>query len=79
MNAGQGLVDRLGGRLAGLRGRITPNAEMEKIKARGINVYVPTDEEKAQWIAAGDEFLKSETVNKMVPAETIQKAKAAQE
>ena len=55
------------------------DAEMEKIKARGINVYVPTDEEKAQWIAAGDEFLKSETVNKMVPAETIQKAKAAQE
>ena len=50
MNAGQGLVDKLGGRLAGLRGRITPNAEMEKItwfRAGGLAeaLYQPADEE----------------------------------
>lgn len=31
MRHGQALIDRLGDRLAGLRGRLTPNAEMDKI------------------------------------------------
>ncbi len=31
MMHGQALIDRLGDRLAGLRGRLTPNAEMDKI------------------------------------------------
>lgn len=53
-------------------------AEMEKIKARGISVYVPTEEERAQWVAAGDAFMQSETVKSLVPADTLAKAKAAQ-
>lgn len=54
-------------------------AEMENIKARGINVYVPTAEEKAQWVAVGEQFLTSDTVKNMVPADLIEKAKSAQQ
>ncbi|NUS18560.1 MAG: UDP-N-acetylmuramate dehydrogenase [Mesorhizobium sp.] len=50
MMRGQDLIDRLGGRLAGLRGRITPNAEMDKItwfRAGGLAeaLFQPADEE----------------------------------
>ncbi|TIS00741.1 MAG: UDP-N-acetylenolpyruvoylglucosamine reductase, partial [Mesorhizobium sp.] len=31
MMRGQDLIDKLGDKLAGLRGRVTPNAEMDKI------------------------------------------------
>ena len=31
MKQGQALIEKLGDRLAGLRGRITPDAEMDKI------------------------------------------------
>ncbi|TIT58486.1 MAG: UDP-N-acetylenolpyruvoylglucosamine reductase, partial [Mesorhizobium sp.] len=31
MMRGQALIEKLGDRLAGLRGRVTPNAEMDKI------------------------------------------------
>ncbi|WP_404927579.1 UDP-N-acetylmuramate dehydrogenase [Mesorhizobium sp. ORM16] len=49
MMQGQALIDRLGGRLAGLRGRITPNAEMDKItwfRAGGLAeaLFQPADE-----------------------------------
>jgi UDP-N-acetylmuramate dehydrogenase len=49
MNRGQALLDSLGNRLSGLRGRITPNAEMEKItwfRAGGIAdaLFQPADE-----------------------------------
>jgi len=47
---GQALIDKLGDRLAGLRGRITPNAEMDKItwfRAGGLAeaLFQPADEE----------------------------------
>ena len=50
MMNGQALIDRLGDRLAGLRGRITPNAEMDKItwfRAGGLAeaLFQPADEE----------------------------------
>jgi len=50
MTRGQALIDRLGDRLAGLRGRVTPDAEMEKItwfRAGGLAeaLYQPADEE----------------------------------
>ena len=50
MMRGQALLARLGDRLAGLRGRITPDAEMEKItwfRAGGLAeaLYQPADEE----------------------------------
>ncbi|QPC92247.1 UDP-N-acetylmuramate dehydrogenase [Mesorhizobium sp. INR15] len=50
MMRGQELIDRLGDRLAGLRGRITPNAEMDKItwfRAGGLAeaLFQPADEE----------------------------------
>lgn len=50
MMRGQDLIDRLGDRLAGLRGRITPNAEMDKItwfRAGGLAevLFQPADEE----------------------------------
>ncbi|MER9304588.1 UDP-N-acetylmuramate dehydrogenase [Mesorhizobium sp. M0293] len=50
MMHGQALIDRLGDRLAGLRGRITPNAEMDKItwfRAGGLAeaLFQPADEE----------------------------------
>jgi UDP-N-acetylmuramate dehydrogenase len=50
MMHGQALIDRLGDRLAGLRGRLTPNAEMDKItwfRAGGqVEVlFQPADEE----------------------------------
>ncbi|TPK79939.1 UDP-N-acetylmuramate dehydrogenase [Mesorhizobium sp. B2-4-12] len=50
MTHGQALIDRLGDRLAGLRGRITPNAEMDKItwfRAGGLAeaLFQPADEE----------------------------------
>ena len=50
MMHGQDLIDRLGDRLAGLRGRLTPNAEMDKItwfRAGGLAevLFQPADEE----------------------------------
>jgi UDP-N-acetylmuramate dehydrogenase len=50
MMHGQALIDRLGDRLASLRGRITPNAEMDKItwfRAGGLAeaLFQPADEE----------------------------------
>ncbi|MER8657169.1 UDP-N-acetylmuramate dehydrogenase [Mesorhizobium sp. M0847] len=50
MMRGQDLLDKLGDRLAGLRGRITPNAEMDKItwfRAGGLAdaLFQPADEE----------------------------------
>jgi UDP-N-acetylmuramate dehydrogenase len=50
MMHGQALIDRLGDRLAGLRGRITPNAEMDKItwfRAGGLAeaLFQPADED----------------------------------
>ncbi|EHH08399.1 UDP-N-acetylenolpyruvoylglucosamine reductase [Mesorhizobium amorphae CCNWGS0123] len=47
---GQALIDKLGDRIAGLRGRITPNAEMDKItwfRAGGLAeaLFQPADEE----------------------------------
>lgn len=50
MIRGEALLERLGDRLAGVRGRITPNAEMEKItwfRAGGLAeaLFQPADEE----------------------------------
>ncbi|RWB28090.1 UDP-N-acetylmuramate dehydrogenase [Mesorhizobium sp.] len=50
MMRGQALIDKLGGRLDGLRGRITPNAEMDKItwfRAGGLAdaLFQPADED----------------------------------
>jgi UDP-N-acetylmuramate dehydrogenase len=50
MNRGGALLEKLGDRLTGLRGRITPNAEMDKItwfRAGGVAdaLYQPADEE----------------------------------
>ncbi|TSE02683.1 UDP-N-acetylmuramate dehydrogenase [Mesorhizobium intechi] len=50
MMHGQALIDRLGDRLSGLRGRLTPNAEMDKItwfRAGGLAevLFQPADEE----------------------------------
>ena len=50
MMHGQALIDKLGDRLAGLRGRIMPNAEMDKItwfRAGGLAeaLFQPADEE----------------------------------
>ncbi|MBZ9994548.1 MULTISPECIES: UDP-N-acetylmuramate dehydrogenase [unclassified Mesorhizobium] len=50
MMNGQAMIDRLGDRLAGLRGRVTPNAEMDKItwfRAGGLAeaLFQPADEE----------------------------------
>jgi UDP-N-acetylmuramate dehydrogenase len=50
MMRGQALIDKLGDRLAGLRGRIAPNAEMDKItwfRAGGLAeaLFQPADEE----------------------------------
>ncbi|WP_095086944.1 UDP-N-acetylmuramate dehydrogenase [Mesorhizobium sophorae] len=50
MMYGQALIDRLGDRLTGLRGRLTPNAEMDKItwfRAGGLAevLFQPADEE----------------------------------
>lgn len=50
MNRGGALLEKLGDRLAGLRGRMTPNAEMDKItwfRAGGLAdaLYQPADEE----------------------------------
>jgi UDP-N-acetylmuramate dehydrogenase len=50
MMRGAALLEQLGGRLAGIRGRITPNAEMDKItwfRAGGLAeaLYQPADEE----------------------------------
>ncbi|AZO13848.1 UDP-N-acetylmuramate dehydrogenase [Mesorhizobium sp. M2A.F.Ca.ET.043.05.1.1] len=50
MMRGQDLIDKLGGKLSGLRGRITPNAEMDKItwfRAGGLAeaLFQPADEE----------------------------------
>lgn len=49
MNRGEALLERLGDRLSGIRGRITPNAEMDKItwfRAGGIAdaLFQPADE-----------------------------------
>lgn len=58
MMRGQALIDKLGDRLSGLRGRITPNAEMDKItwfRAGGLAdaVFQPADEEDlAQFLRA---------------------------
>ncbi|AZO22937.1 MULTISPECIES: UDP-N-acetylmuramate dehydrogenase [unclassified Mesorhizobium] len=50
MMRGQDLIDKLGGRLAGLRGRVTPNAEMDKITwfragGQAEALFQPADEE----------------------------------
>ncbi|OBQ86734.1 MULTISPECIES: UDP-N-acetylmuramate dehydrogenase [unclassified Mesorhizobium] len=50
MMRGQDLIDKLGDKLAGLRGRVTPNAEMDKItwfRAGGLAeaLFQPADEE----------------------------------
>ncbi|KUM24080.1 UDP-N-acetylenolpyruvoylglucosamine reductase [Mesorhizobium loti] len=50
MMRGQALIDKLGDKLAGLRGRVTPNAEMDKItwfRAGGLAeaLFQPADEE----------------------------------
>jgi len=50
MNRGAALLEKLGDRLAGLRGRMTPNAEMDKItwfRAGGLAdaLYQPADED----------------------------------
>lgn len=50
MTRGQALIDKLGDRLAGLRGRVTPDAEMDKItwfRAGGLAeaLFQPADEE----------------------------------
>ncbi len=50
MMRGEALIEKLGDRLAGLRGRITPNAEMEKItwfRAGGLAeaLFQPADED----------------------------------
>ncbi|TGP23166.1 MULTISPECIES: UDP-N-acetylmuramate dehydrogenase [unclassified Mesorhizobium] len=50
MMRGQDLIDKLGNKLAGLRGRVTPNAEMDKItwfRAGGLAeaLFQPADEE----------------------------------
>ena len=50
MTRGQALIEKLGDRLAGLRGRITPDAEMDKItwfRAGGLTeaLFQPADEE----------------------------------
>jgi UDP-N-acetylmuramate dehydrogenase len=50
MMRGQDLINKLGGKLSGLRGRITPNAEMDKItwfRAGGLAeaLFQPADEE----------------------------------
>ncbi|MDG4879915.1 UDP-N-acetylmuramate dehydrogenase [Mesorhizobium sp. WSM4884] len=50
MMRGQALIDKLGDKLTGLRGRITPNAEMDKItwfRAGGLAeaLFQPADEE----------------------------------
>jgi UDP-N-acetylmuramate dehydrogenase len=50
MMHGQALIEKLGDRLAGLRGRLTPNAEMDKItwfRAGGLAevLFQPADEE----------------------------------
>jgi UDP-N-acetylmuramate dehydrogenase len=58
MMRGQALIDKLGDRLSGLRGRITPNAEMDKItwfRAGGLSdaLFQPADEEDlAQFLRA---------------------------
>lgn len=58
MMRGQALIDKLGDRLSGLRGRITPNAEMDKItwfRAGGLAdaLFQPVDEEDlAQFLRA---------------------------
>ncbi len=50
MSRGEALIEKLGDKLAGLRGRITPNAEMDKItwfRAGGLAdaLFQPADEE----------------------------------
>ncbi|KQZ30564.1 UDP-N-acetylenolpyruvoylglucosamine reductase [Mesorhizobium sp. Root552] len=50
MSRGEALIEKLGGELAGLRGRITPNAEMDKItwfRAGGLAdaLFQPADED----------------------------------
>ena len=50
MNSGEALLAKLGDRLAGMRGRITPNAEMDKItwfRAGGLAdaLFQPADED----------------------------------
>ena len=58
MMRGQALIDKLGDRLSGLRGRIAPNAEMDKItwfRAGGLAdaLFQPADEEDlAQFLRA---------------------------
>ena len=52
---------------------------MQQVADRGIEVYVPNEEEMAKWRAVGAEFLKSPTVTGMVAADVIERAQAAQE
>lgn len=51
---------------------------MQKIKARGIEIYTPNNEEMAQWRKVGEAFLESETVKSRVPREVIDQAVKAQ-
>lgn len=53
-------------------------AEMAKIAEKGIEVYTPTEAEKAEWIAAGEAFLKSDTVKNMVSEDVIARARELQ-
>lgn len=52
--------------------------EMAKIAAAGIEVYTPTEEEKAEWLAVGEEFMKSETVRSMVPEDVLERVRLLQ-
>lgn len=51
---------------------------MQKIKAKGIQIYTPTADEQAQWRKAGAAFLESDTVKTRVPKETIDRVMKAQ-
>jgi TRAP-type C4-dicarboxylate transport system substrate-binding protein len=46
---------------------------MQKIKARGIEIYTPTPEEMAQWKKVGTTFAESETVKSRVPRPLLDK------
>jgi TRAP-type transport system periplasmic protein len=51
---------------------------MQKIKARGIQIYSPTADEMAQWRKAGATFMESETVKSRVPKEVLDRVLKAQ-
>jgi len=51
---------------------------LKEIRARGIEVYEPNAQEAQAWRELGDKFLQSDTVKRLVPAEVIEQAQAAQ-